>query len=392
MKYLYNPALTVLALLFINACQSTSEMPVEEHTEHEEHTEVHLSIAQFNSLGMKIDTVSKKIMSGTVETNGELTLPPQSQAAVTAIIGSNVKSIKVIEGQKVNKGTILCYIFHPDLIELQTEYIKQENQLGYLETEYERQEKLFNESINSGKEFQKVKADYHSLKGGVEGLESKLKLLGMDPEKIRNGSLYENLAIKSPISGYIQQINIRTGQYVNPQDIMFDIINTSHIHAHFKVFEKDISKVKEGQTVNFIIESKPDKEYNATVFAVGKFFESNVKAVNIHAEIDNSDGALLPGMYARGQIIMEENFTRVLPNDAVVMDGDRYYVFSAEKIEENGEIEWHFQPTEVNIGHKNDRWTEIKFHKKISPSTLFAQNNAYYLIAELNKEEAGHDH
>jgi cobalt-zinc-cadmium efflux system membrane fusion protein len=385
----------LIALCFITSCCLSESGEEARHIEAEhEHTEneVHLSKHQFEALGMKVDSIARRSMRDFIETNGQLTLPPQSKATVTAIIGTNIHSVEVIEGYKVKNGQPLAYLYHPDLIQLQTDFIAQSNQLEYLELEYKRQEKLYQESVASGKEYQKIRADFNARRAAVDGLKSKLKMLHLNVEEILAGKIYEIVPLKAPITGYVQHIHVNTGQFVAPQDKLFEIVQTDHIHAHFKVFESDLQQIREGQTVQFMIESQPEIEHQAQVFAVGKMFEPGIKAVMVHAELENQSGNLLPGMYARGRIVLNEKRSLVMPKDGLVMEADRYYIFQAERKLENGAEEWHFSPMEVSIGLKNDDWVEIKPHQEISPATIFAWNNAYYLQAEMKKEEAGHDH
>ncbi len=390
MKILYTiPCLVLLAF----ACSAPQEETHSSHeSEHEHAEEVHLSLMQFEAMGLEIDTLSRRVMKGFVETNGHLILPPQSQAAVTSIVGANISSVEVIEGNKVNKGQILAYLYHPNLIKLQTEYANKLNQLDLAEQDYKRQERLYNESVGSGREFQVKKAEYISLKGSVEGMEAQLELLSISKEDLKAGKFYNRVALKSPINGFVQHISIRTGQYVEPAEVLFEISQNDHIYAHFKVFESNIQDVREGQSVQFTVESDPQKQHKAKIISVGKTFEDETKAVNIYADLDNEDGFLLPGMYARGQIIINEETTYALPKDAVVMDGERYYIFMAELVQEGGEKEWHFTPMEISIGVTYDDWVEIRPHEEVKKGTRFARNNAYYLISELMKEEAGHDH
>ena len=63
--------------------------------------EVHLSELKKNSIGIKVDVIPTRPLSGVVEANGQLEVPPQHEATVTAILGANVTAIKVIEGDKV---------------------------------------------------------------------------------------------------------------------------------------------------------------------------------------------------------------------------------------------------------------------------------------------------
>ena len=115
--------LFITACLFIVSCGNSVNKEEGKELEEEHAEEVHFSKQQFQSLGMKVDTLPLRNISSYVDANGQLEVPPQNEAAVTAIIGANIISIKVIEGDKIKKGQVLAYLNHPDLIKLQTDYI-----------------------------------------------------------------------------------------------------------------------------------------------------------------------------------------------------------------------------------------------------------------------------
>ncbi|MEH0154435.1 efflux RND transporter periplasmic adaptor subunit [Limibacter armeniacum] len=360
------------------------------HQEHQD--EVHFSAQQFQSLSMKVDTLPFRNISSYVEANGQLEVPPQNEASITAIIGANVQSIKVIEGDEVKKGQVLAYLSHPDLIRLQTDYLNNWNQLQYWEKELKRQQKLYEEKVGSGKELQKAQADFLSLKGNVQGLESQLKLLALSVSRIQQGKIYEQVPVRSPIDGYIRLVEVKTGQFVQPQTEMFEIVNIDHIHADLMVYEKDMYKVKKGQQVKFTVVSLPDKELEAKIYAVGKSFEEGPKAIHLHAEIENKEGLLLPGMYVRGRIMTDDTARLALPEGGVVRQGDKYYIFKAKQEEENGQQEWAFEPVEVVTGTQSDGWIEVKLLAPLEETAKVAWNNAYYLLAEMKKGETEHSH
>ena len=369
--------------------EAQEEMTEENHEEGEHEEEVvHFSEEQFNALSMKVDTMSLRNVSSYVETNGQLEVPPQNEATVTAVIGANITSIKVIEGDQVKKGQVLATVSHPDLINLQTDYNSQWNDLQYLEQEFNRQKRLYEEEIGSGKEFQKAKSEYNSKKALVSGLEAQLKLLGISHTQVQNGTIAETVAITAPIDGFIRLVEIKTGQYVSPQKELFEIVNLEHIHADFMVFEKDVAKIKEGQKIRFQVESA-DEELEATVYSVGKNFEENPKAIHIHAEIEKKEGVLLPGMYVRGKILTgTDSMVYALPQSAIVNEGNKSYIFSATKQQD----EWEFTPIEVIEGTKSEQWTEVRLLQTTPSNLKVAWNNAYYLMAEMKKGEAEHEH
>jgi len=363
---------------------------------HEEHGEegmdtVHLSTLKFNSLDIKVDTLPTRSLSGVVDVNGRLALFPQHKAMVTAVLGANVTAIKVIEGEKVKKGQVLAYLSHPNLTNLQTAYIRTYNQMQYLEKEFERQKRLYDEGVSSGKIFQQTQADYRAIKGEAKGFEAQLKQLSINVRNIRDGNIYQTVPVVSPIDGNIEKVLVQIGQFVDSQAQILRIVNIDHIHVDLMVFEKDVYKVREGQKVSFIVESVPGKNLSARIFSVGKNFEQNPRIVHVHAEIDQKEHLLIPGMYINGKIYTESASVIALPEEAIIVEDGKPYIFMAEAHQEDGKTEWMFEPIEISTGVSEGGWVEINLLEPLPEKAQVAWNNAYYLIAEMKKGETSDD-
>ncbi len=387
---------SLITLVSIMAgCDSKSVS--EEHGESDEHTEgeidaVYLSQLKFESLGIKVDTLPSRVLSNVVEANGSLEVPPQHEATVTAILGANVTSIKVIEGDKVRRGQVLAYVSHPNLIQLQTNYVKAYSRLQFLEREMQRQKRLYEEEVGSGKTYQETQADYQSIKGEVRGLEAQLKQLSVNVNTVRSGDIYQNVPVVSPIDGSIEKVLVQLGQFVDPQTKMFTIVNTDHVHADLMVFEKDVYKVKKGQKISFTITSVPDSQLMAQIYSVGKKFEQNPKAIHVHAEITGKEDFLLPGMYINGRIHTGERPVMALPESAIIEEEGKPFIFIAEVHQEEGKIKWEFKAVEIRTGLIDEGWVEINLLEPLPKGAKVAWNNAYYLISEMKKGETEHEH
>ncbi|SNZ01425.1 efflux RND transporter periplasmic adaptor subunit [Flagellimonas pacifica] len=385
----------IMIFLGLSSCgDSKSENRAENSEMEEKHSEgeaeeVVLTAKQFDALQMKIDTLQMRNMSGYVEANGQLEVPPQNEATITSVVGANVVSIEVIEGDKVNKGQTVVYLSHPNIIQKQTDYLSAYSNSQFLKKEYERQKTLYDAGVGSGANFQKAEAEYQASKSLAKGLDAQLQQLSISASGVRNGTIYQRVALRSPIEGFVQKVEVKTGQYVEPQTDLMEVVDTHHVHADLMVFEKDVYKVKEGQKVTFNVQSIPGKELTAEIYSVGKTFEQNPKALHIHAEIDNKEGNLIPGMYIQGRIQTDNSLTRAMPESAIATDGERSYLFSAKK--ENDQ--WHFTPVEITKSTHDGEWIAINFLTDQEPNIKFAYNNAYYLMAEMKKgesEEHGH--
>lgn len=383
----------------VTSCKNSTEGEEEHTEEHGAHEaegeeghgpgeEAMLTKNQFEALEMKIDTLRQRNMSGFVEANGQLEVPPQNEASVTAVIGANVVDIKVIEGDKVRKGQVLAYISHPDIVKIQTDFMNAFNNLQFQEKEFNRQQKLYEAGVGSGETFQRAEAELQSAKGRVQGLEAQLELLNLNPPDIQNGEFSQRIRIVSPISGSVHEINVRTGQFAEAQMPMFEIINTEDVHAELMVFEKDISKLEVGQKVKLNVQSLSGMELDAEILSISQSFDRERKAIHVHAEINNKQENLIPGMYVRGRILVDETSTIALPEDAIGHDGEEQFAFRAER---EGEA-WSFKPVKITTGASEGGWVSVNFIEEMERDARFAFNNAYYLMAEMQKGEGGHSH
>lgn len=373
----------LVCVAFISCKQKANPNPQEESLEpHKNALEsVLITAEQAKALQLRTDTIGYRNMGASITVTGQLSIPPQNEALITSTVGANVEKISVREGVQVNKGQILAYLSHPNLINLQSDYRAAFMELGFLKKEFERQQKLYKEGVAAGKVFQLAQREYSSGKDRAESLEAKLRLLHLDPKQIQLGHLYTTIPIISPIKGYVHDVSVRTGQYVEPQTTLFEIINPEEIYAELKVYEQDVRLVEKGQEVQLELLSFDNQEVMAQVVSVGKAFNSQPKALHVLAKIERSDLALIPGTYVKARIKSEKRPELSLPESAFVEIEEKYYVFVGQLKNEN----WIFHPEEVKPGKVEDGWRSVHFLKAPPQDALFAYNNAYYILAEAQK-------
>jgi cobalt-zinc-cadmium efflux system membrane fusion protein len=97
-------------------------------------------------------------------------------------------------------------------------------------------------------------------------------------------------------------------------------------------------------------------------------------------------------MYINGKIHTESKTVKALPEEAIIEEEGKPYIFLAEARKEEEETEWEFRPIEVRTGVSNDGWVEINLLEPLPEGTKVAWNNAYYLIAEMKKGSTEHGH
>ncbi|TVZ28767.1 cobalt-zinc-cadmium efflux system membrane fusion protein [Gillisia sp. Hel_I_86] len=365
-----------------------------EHNEEEEGEEgvVEISKQQAETIGLEMKPLEERNLGNNIKVTGMLALFPQDKANISPFVGGNVSAIKVIPGDNINKGQVLAYIEHPDIVAMQQDYQEKNDELVFLKQDFERKQTLYDKGVSSAKEFQMAQSKFRSTTSSVNGLRSQLRLLGIDPDKVAEGQIYSAVPITSPIKGYVDEVMISLGDYVAPQSKMFSISDNSKIYVNFKVYEKDIKQIKEGQQILFSTTARPDELLKATVRSVGQTFESDPKAIEVLADIENKDKDLLPGMYVEGRIVQGEKSGYAVPEEAIVKEGEQSYIFI---LEEDGETEGNtmkFKRIPVSTGVNDLGFVEINIPSEMAKNIKVVTVGAYTLSSEMVKGELEHGH
>ena len=373
-----------------NETSENSKSAEEGENEEGEEGVVEITNEQAETIGLELKQIEEKSLGNSVKVTGILELYPQYKANISPFVGGNVSSIKVIEGDKVRKGQVLAYLQHPDIISMQQEFQEKNDELVFLQQDFERKQTLFDKGVSSAKEFQMAQSKFRSTTSSVNALRSKLELLGLNISKIKSGEIYASVPITSPIGGFVDEVMVSLGDYVAPQTKMFAVSDNSEIHVDLKVYEKDIYKIKEGQQIYFTVASKPDELLEAKIHAIGKTFETDPKAIHVHADIHNEDKELLPGMYVEGRIVQGEKMALAVPEDAIVKNGEKTFIFVEDK-DNREENKLRFNMIPVNTGMIDLGYVEISLPAGISKDITIVTKGAYSLSSEMIKAELGDD-
>ena len=266
-------------------------------------------------------------MAESVFCTGLVDVPPISLASVSLPIAGYVKStIEVLPGKQVSKGQVLATITSMDYIQMQQEYLQAQSQMNLLTSERSRQQVLQQEEVGSKKKFQQAEAELGNLQAVLRALAMKLEILGCDMQALAQGKMSSNLTLKSPIDGFIQDQSLAIGKYITPTDVLVKIVGVAHKHVELKVFERDLAKLRIGQTIQF--EGDGNKS-TGKVFLVGKQVDMNTRLTPVHGHfsIDSDEQKFTVGQFVNAIIQVGEQKVLSIPQAGLARVGKGGYIY-----------------------------------------------------------------
>ena len=214
---------------------------------------------------------------------------------------------------------------------------------------------------------------------------------------------------------------VNIGSYVDANNPIAEIVDNSQLHLDLYVFEKDLQKLKVGQTIHFILTNNPGKEYDADVYAISNTFEQNTKAIAVHAMVKGNKQGLIDGMSITALVSLENATVDAVPTNAIVNHEGQDYIFivtdahaeeehhsetetTEHKHDESGhqhnekeEPEHNkegttFEKIPIRKGTTDVGYSEITLLKEIPANSKVVVNGAFFILAKMNNKGEAHAH
>jgi membrane fusion protein, heavy metal efflux system len=377
MKY---SLIVTISLLMLWSCSSETK-PSEQQINTSGQNHVVLTDSQFTNAQIKTEKAELRNIATVLTLNGKIDVPPQNMVSVSMPMGGFLKTTQLLPGMHVKKGEVIATMEDQRYIEIQQEYLTARSNLFFLEKEYLRQKELNQSKASSDKQFQITEKEYQAQKITLSALAEKLKLINIKPESLNEENLSRSVNVYSSIDGYVSKVNVNIGKYLNPSDVMFELINPEDIHLNLIVFEKDLHKLAIGQKVIAYNNNQPDKKYLCEIILISQNL-SPERFAEVHCHFKEYDRSLFPGMYMNAQIEIKSNQAYTLPDKAIQHYKGKDYVFI-----ERGPRE--FELLEIQKGNSENNFTEISgLEGKDITAYRFVSGGAYQLLMQLkNKTE-----
>jgi membrane fusion protein (multidrug efflux system) len=241
--------------------------------------------------------------------SGTATLEADDQAMVVSQITGVVLDTFVEEGDFVEAGQVLARV-ETDRYRLEVE--KAEATLKRLETDYLRKKELFEKELVSADDFERVSAELQAQKAAYD-------LARLD---------LEYTSIRAPISGYVSERTVRTGNLVKLHDPVLRITSYDPLLAVLHVAERELSVLHKGLEVSMTLDAWPGESFSGEIIRISPVVDSGTGTFRVTAEVRDDAQKLKPGLFGRVEVLYDlHEDVPVIPRSAVITEDERNHVF-----------------------------------------------------------------
>ncbi|MCZ2479812.1 efflux RND transporter periplasmic adaptor subunit [Aquirufa nivalisilvae] len=317
----------VITFIFISGMFACGSKETETAAKEAVVSNIKLSAEQKQNAGIELGALEEKEMASEVSCTGLVDVPPISSASISLPIAGYVKStFELLPGKQVHKGQVLATITSLDYIQMQQEYIQAVSQQTYLTSEKSRQQVLNSEEVGSKKKLQMAEADFSNVQAQVKSLGLKLEILGCDLNSLAKGNISSVLQVKAPIDGYIVDVFLSIGKYIQPTDELVKLVGVAHKHVELKVFERDLGSLQLGQTIQFEAEGLQGK---GKVFLIGKQVDLSTRTTSVHGHFNNEADELrfTVGQFINAKILVGNQKMKTIPQAGLARVGKGGFIY-----------------------------------------------------------------
>jgi len=237
------------------------------------------------------------------------TIASDIDAPVLARVKGEVVQLLVEEGDWVLQGQALARL---DGERLRLDMLAAKANLNKARKESDRYSDLARRGLVSESMFDGLKYDVAALQASYE-----LKKLKYDYSEIR-----------APISGVVSSRDIKLGQNVSANSVVFRITDTAELVAYLQIPQADLAKFSAGHSARLRVDSMPGTEFAATIVRISPTIDTRNGTFRATTFVDNKDGYLVPGMFARFTVSYEmHEDVLTVPSDAIVEEDDEMTVY-----------------------------------------------------------------
>jgi membrane fusion protein (multidrug efflux system) len=227
---------------------------------------------------------------------------------ITPRITSIVTQVRFREGQQVKTGEVLV-----ELEDAEEQAALAETEAGLIDSrsQYARASELARTQVVSESQLKQLEATMKADEARLRAAQARL----------------DQTRVRAPFAGRTGLRQVSPGSLVTPGTVITTLDDLSSVRLDFTVPETFLSVLREGMSVTAESVAWTERRFEGEVQTVDTRVDPATRAVTVRAVIPNDDLSLKPGMFLTVELAGPERQTLLLPEAALVPQGERQFVY-----------------------------------------------------------------
>lgn len=242
-------------------------------------------------------------------------LAPLDQATVKSKVSGVVQGTTVQEGTTVSAGQVIARLDAADqrarVAQMQAACDEAAARLSLAKKNSANSQALLKQNYIS-------QSSYDTSQNSVELAEASLAAARAQLDMARIA--LADTVIKAPLSGVVSKRHVQAGEKLAPDMPVVTIVNLRQLNLEAQVPASEVPRVKIGQEVRFKVDGFAQRDFIGKVARISPTTEAGSRSMVVYISVDNGDGALRGGMFAKGAITTEKSAMAPLVPLAAVRD------------------------------------------------------------------------
>ena len=248
-----------------------------------------------------------------LETTARIDFDRDRMAEVRAPVPGVVVEVSATLGQRVEAGDPLFTLESMHIGELQARRRAVRARIETARAHLARQEALEAGAIASRRQVELARLELGVAEAELRAIDQSLHLSGA-PKRGRDG----RLVVRAPIAGTVVRRPALVGGFAGGADSLATLADTSRMWALIDVPEAEASLVRLGQEAELRADGLVGRVLAGTVSWISAEVDPRTRTVTARVEVDNGDGRLRAGQFARAAVQVEgAEAAAIVPVEAV---------------------------------------------------------------------------
>lgn len=259
---------------------------------------ISMSSSYIQKIGVRTEKAKERDLNGNIQVMGKIVPSTHLESVVAPRVNGWVQKLVVgAEGLPVKKGQVVMYLYSPDMLSAQKDFIA---------------------ATRSGN------------KNRIQTTRKRLELLGIANTTIqqigKKNTVLDEIPLLAPRSGVLTQLSVREGSYVKAGTTIFKVQDFSEVWVEADVLEEQLADIRNSAKV---ILPSSNKEFNAKVDVVYPSLNAQTRTGKVRLLLDNSNGELYTGTYVDVRLDSKSVETLSVPQQAVLRTKNMNYVIKS---------------------------------------------------------------